>query len=241
MIIDEPNLAPTEAATIPLAALTAAVALNWNLELPTPWLPAKASIPLVIYGASTSVGSFAIKLARASNIHPVIAIAGKGTSFIETLLDPSKGDVVFDYRKGVDETIKGIRDHLKSGNYGEIKHGLDPGIGESSKAVLTEVVAPNGAINLVLPSDWDTGSTKKTKTMVGAIHNSSPPFGDARDLGLVFCRWFTKALEDGTFEGHPYEVRPGGLEAIEQALKDLKDGKNSALKYVFRIADTPGL
>lgn len=231
---------PTEAATIPLAALTAAIALNWNLELPTPWLPAKAPIPLVIYGASTSVGSFAIKLARASNIHPIIAIAGKGTPFIETLLDPSKGDVVFDYRKGVDETIKGIRDHLKAGNYGEIKHGLDPGIGESSKAVLTEVVAPDGAINLVLPSDWDTGSAKKTKTMVGAIHNSKV-FGDARDFGLVFCRWFTKALEDGTFEGHPYEVRPGGLEAIEQALKDLKDGKNSALKYVFRIADTPGL
>jgi len=195
----------------------------------------------VIYGASTSVGSFAIKLARNSNIHPIIAIAGKGAPFVETLLDSSKGDVVFDYRKGVDETVKSIREHLKDGNYGEVKHGVDPGIGESSKAVLSEIVAPNGAINLVLPSDWDTGSAKRTKTMVGAVHHQSEAFGDARDLGLVMCRWFTKALQDGTFEGHPYEVRPGGLEAVEQALQDLRDGKNSASKYVFKIADTPGL
>jgi hypothetical protein len=54
------------------------------------------------------------------------------------------------------------------------------------------------------------------------------------------CRWFTKALQQGKLEGHPFEVRPGGLEGVEQALQDLKDGKASAVKYVFRIADTPG-
>ncbi|CAN9337944.1 unnamed protein product [Alternaria alternata] len=234
-----------EAATIPLAALTAVVSLFFNLELPTPWLPAKAPTPLVIYGASTAVGSYAIKLAQNSNIHPIIAIAGKGTSFVETLLDRSKGDAVFDYRKGADVTVKGIREHLKTGDYGKVRHGLDPGIGEATKHVLTKIVAPDGAINIVLPNNWETGSVKKTMTMVGVIHNAPATefgyFGDARDLGLVSCRWFTKAWEQGTFEGHPYEVKPGGLEAVEQALKDLKDGKNSATKYVFRIADTPGL
>ncbi|KAJ4349495.1 uncharacterized protein N0V89_008111 [Didymosphaeria variabile] len=235
-----------EAATIPLAALTAAVAVFRNLKLPTPWLPATTSTPFLVYGASSAVGSFAIKLARNSNIHPIIAVAGKGTHYVETLLDRTKGDVVFDYRNGADKTISQIRAHLKAGNYGEVKHGIDPGIGLPSQKVLTEIVAPDGAINLVLPSNFDVGSATKTTTSVGIVHNQdnggySADGGDCRDLGFVTCRWFTKAWQAGTFEGHPFEVRHGGLEGVEQALKDLKDGKQSAVKYVFRIADTPGI
>ncbi|KAF2819462.1 GroES-like protein [Ophiobolus disseminans] len=232
-----------EAATIPLVGLTAAVALYVNLKLPTPWLPASEPTPLVIYGASSSVGSFAVKLARASNIHPIIAIAGKGSTYVKSLLDPSKGDIIFDYRDGPDETIRKIREHLEAGKYGQPRYGLDPGIGLPSQKILTEIVAKDGAINLVLPSQWDAGSVTKTLTAVGTVHNmdGGAHGPDATELGLVTSRWFTKALQAGTFDGHPFEVRPSGLEGVEQALKDLKDGKASAVKYVVRIADTPGL
>ena len=233
----------TEAATIPLAALTATVALFRHLKLPTPWNPATESTPFIVYGASSAVGSYAIKLARNSNIHPIIAVAGKGTHYVETLLDRTRGDMVVDYRIGIDETISKIQEHLKAGNYGEVRHGLDPGIGLPSQKVLTEIVSPSGAINLVLPSDIDTRSATKTSTMVGIVHTrANATWGeDGSDLGLVTCRWFTKAFQTGTFEGHPFEVKSGGLAGVEQALKDLKDGKQSAVKYVFRIADTPGL
>ncbi|KAK5074668.1 hypothetical protein LTR64_000872 [Lithohypha guttulata] len=190
-----------------------------------------------VYGGSTSVGSFAIQLARNSNIHPIISVAGSEKDHVKSLLDTSKGDVVFDYRDGADNVVNQIRDHLKSGGYPQPRHGLDPGIGEPCKKVLTEIVAKDGYIDLVLGvPDWDTAPATKTSTMVGIVHSDA---GD--DLGLVTCRWFTKALQAGTFKGHPVEVRAGGLEAVEQALKDLKDGKNSARKYVFRIAETPGL
>jgi NADPH2:quinone reductase len=204
------------------------VALYQNLKLPPPWTPATRSIPFVVYGASTSVGAFALKLARNSNIHPIIAIAGKSSQYVEKLLDRSKGDAVFDYREGSDEVIRQIQEHLKAGGFSQPRHGLDPGIGN---------------INLVLPSDTDTGTANKTHTSVGTIHNQEHGrYGpDASDLGLATCRWFTRALQRGRFEGHPYEVRTGGLEGVEQALKDLKDGKASAVKYVFRIGDTPGL
>ncbi|KAJ4123160.1 hypothetical protein NW768_009688 [Fusarium equiseti] len=237
-----PSKSFEEAATIPLAALTAAVSLFHHLRLPAPWAPAVKPTPLLIYGASSAVGSFAIKLARNSNIHPIIAVAGKGTAFVETLLDHSKGDIVFDYRNGDEEVVKAIRSHLKAGNYGDVRYGVDPGMGDSSRKVLTEIVASDGAINIVLPSDWDTGAAVKTTTMVGSVHSEvDKNHGDARDLGLVTCRWFTKALQADTFSGHPFEVRDGGLEGVPQALRDLKDGKNSATKYVFRIADTPGI
>ena len=196
-----------------------------------------------MYGASSAVGSFAIKLARSSNIHPIIAIAGKGTHYVKTLLDSTKGDVVLDYRNGADETISQIRAHLKAGDYGAVRYGLDPGIGLPSQKVLTEVVSPDGAINLVLPSNFNAGSATKTLTSVGVVHNqeNGAHGPDATDLGFVTSRWFMRAWQSGTFEGHPFEVRTGGLEGVDQALKDLKDGKQSSVKCVFRIADTPGL
>jgi NADPH2:quinone reductase len=43
------------------------------------------------------------------------------------------------------------------------------------------------------------------------------------------------------FKGHPFKVVPGVLGGVETGLKDLKAGKASAIKYVFRIEETEGL
>ncbi|THZ38778.1 hypothetical protein D6C90_06310 [Aureobasidium pullulans] len=191
---------------------------------------------MILYSASISIGAYAIKLIRNSNIHLIIAIAEKGTNYVNTIVDTTKGDAVFDYRDGADEMISKIKKHLEAGHYGP-----DPGIGKSSQKGLNEIVTPEGAINLVMPSDTEIASATKTITSVGVVQNTDNGSrgADARDLGLVTARWLTKAMQTGTFKGHPFEVRPGGLHAVDQALKDLKDGKNSATKYVFRIEDTP--
>lgn len=159
------------------------------------------------------------------------------------MLDKTKGDVVFDYRSGSDKVVSQVREHLKSGDYGVVKHGLDPGIGEPAQKILTEIVESDGSINLVLPSNFEVAPINRTLTSVGVVHNQdNGAYGaDASDLGLATCRWFSRALQEGTFKGHPFEVRANGLAGVEQALKDLKDGKQSATKYVFRIAETPGL
>ncbi|KAI9695799.1 MAG: hypothetical protein M1836_006065 [Candelina mexicana] len=65
-------------------------------EYAIPWgfttfhLPNKPGleVPLLIYGAPVS--SFAIELARLSNIHPTIAVAGRGEKFVRALIDRSK-------------------------------------------------------------------------------------------------------------------------------------------------------
>lgn len=231
----------TEAATIPLAALTAAVALYRHLKLPMPWAPADTAIPFVIYGASTAVGAFAAKLATLGNVHPIIAIAGGGKGYVETLIDRTKGDVVIDYRGGPDETIRQIRKHLEeTGVQVQPRHGLDSGIGPQCAKILKEVIVPGGSVNLVLPSDFDTSPAIKSTTSVGDAHNLDGA-GDARELAFVLCRYFTRGLQQRTFAGHPFEVRSKGLEGVEQALRDLKAGRASAVKYVFRVADTPGL
>ncbi|EAU38810.1 conserved hypothetical protein [Aspergillus terreus NIH2624] len=101
--------------------MTSAVALYQHLRLPVPWQPATSPLPLVIYGGASAVGAYAIQLARRSNIHPIIAVAGRGIPFVEGLLDRSKGDSVIDYRQGDDAVISGIRAALAAVGQDEVK------------------------------------------------------------------------------------------------------------------------
>ncbi|PWY65980.1 GroES-like protein [Aspergillus heteromorphus CBS 117.55] len=231
-----------EAATIPLAALTSAISLHHHLSLPLPWSPTAATTrqtPLVIYGASTAVGAFAIKFAAHSNIHPIIAIAGKGSTYVETLLDGSLGDKVIDYRHGADATIAAVKSALQPGGLA-VRHALDTIVSEDSTAVLRGVIAPGGNINSVLPSAPDVSPGVPSVTYVSSAHQVGGA-DDCRELCGAFCSWFTGALGSGRFSGHPVQVKPGGLEGVQGAMEDLKEGRASAVKFVFRVGETPGL
>ena len=202
-------------------------------------MPAQKSIPFIVYGASSAVGSFAIKLASNSNIHPIIAVAGKGSHYVETLIDRSKGDTIIDYREGVEATIAGIRKGLQQAGHSTVHHALDAAIVPQSAKVLRQSVVPGGMVDFILPNDLDVSPAIHSVTSVGSVHKQ-PEFENNEELGFSMSRYFTRALQDKSFSGHPFKIRPGGLEGVEQALKDLKDGKASATKYIFRIAETPG-
>lgn len=44
-------------------------------------------------------------------------------------------------------------------------------------------------------------------------------------------------MQEGWFKGHPFEVVPGGLQGVQTGLRDLKEGKASAVKYVYKIGE----
>ena len=52
------NVSFEEAATIPLAGMTAALGMYQRLGLPLPWLPAQEKLPLVVYSAASAVSTF---------------------------------------------------------------------------------------------------------------------------------------------------------------------------------------
>lgn len=60
----------------------------------------------------------------------------------------------------------------------------------------------------------------------------------AYEFAYVFFRHFTRGLQLGWFASHPYQVIPGGLKRVEEGLTNLKAGKASAVKYVYKIEDT---
>ncbi|BCR85241.1 uncharacterized protein ACHE_20699A [Aspergillus chevalieri] len=141
-------------------------------------------------------------MAGNSNINPIIAIAGKGSQYVESLVYESKGD--------------------------------------TGAEVLKQSATPGGQIDFVLPNDLEVSPAIKSITSIGSVHNQ-PEFEDNQELGFVFSRYFTRALNSGNLSGHPCEVRPRGLEGVEEVLKDLKAGRTSATKFIFRIADAQGV
>lgn len=137
-----------EAAAIPLAAMTAAIGLYLRLALPEPWRPATEPIPLVIYGAASAVGVYAIQLARRSNIHPLICVAGRAKDYVETLIDRSKGDTIIDYRNGDEAVVAGLKKALEGR---PLLHAFDAVSEKGSYVNLSKVLEKGAKITLVLP------------------------------------------------------------------------------------------
>lgn len=222
-----------EAATIPLAAMTAAIGLYISLGLPEPWkkpAPQAADTPLLVYGGATSVGAFVIKLAKKGGLHPIIAVAGRGANLVETLLDRSKGDTIVDYRNGDEATVEGIKEALGGK---KLFYAYDAVTEHNSTANIAQVLeAQGGKYTCVLPDEGklDTGA-KSIRTIVYSA------FAEDEDFAHLMFRYMAKGLRDGWFNGHPYEVVPGGLDGVDAALKELKAGKVSGMKKVFNVQD----
>lgn len=234
-----------EGASIPLAAMTAALGLYQRLGLPEPWQRNSvigkpfASEPLVIWGAGSAVGSYALQLAARSNIHPLICIAGKSVDHVKKFIDPSKGDVIIDYRPGNDNVISEIKTHL--GAEKKVRYAFDAVSDHGSYQSLSQILDINeGRITLVLPGKEypEIPSTiTKTITSVGSVHKDE----EDKEFAYVFFRFFSRGLKEGWFKGQPTETVPGGLGGIQKALTDLKEGRASAVKYVFKIEETEGV
>jgi len=248
-----PTVSFEEAATIPLAGMTAALGLYQRLGLPLPWFPAQERLPLVVYGAASAVGAFAVKLATLSNIHPIICVAGRGTGYVESLIDRSKGDTIVDYRKGDSEVVNGLQHALGSSE--KLGYAFDAVSDKGSYQNLMKVMdISKGKITLVLARKKYEGippAFDKSFTQVGKVHSERYPgikgekklsglLGD-QDFGAIMYKFFERGLMKGWLRGHPHEVVPGGLGGVQTGLQNLKAGNASALKYVFRIDETDGL
>lgn len=234
-----------EAATIPLAAMTAAMGLHAHLGLPSSGETKDVQRNdvekggVVVYGAAGAVGAFTIKWLVRANLHPIIAVAGNGIPFVEELLEKSKGDGIVDYRKGDEAVVKGISELVPEA--GKLMYAFDAVSDYNSYVNICKVLNSHGHITLVLPGkDYDSipSTVHQSITRVGAVHGVPD---DLWGFGAEYFRQIELGLEQGWLKGQPYEVVPGGLDGVQQGLENLRDGKNSAKKYVFRIGETESI
>ncbi|PVH68654.1 GroES-like protein [Cadophora sp. DSE1049] len=238
-----------EAATIPLAAYTSAVALFNRLEFPSPWdaeskRGSDEKRPLIIYGASTAIGAFAIKLAQAANIHPIIAVGSKNSEFVTPFLNFGKGDRIVDYTayKTSAELVAALKNSIKEAGVedGRVYNAYDCVSEKETYAVLSEVLSgspgANGRkprITHVLGVDESTVASSVEFLRTTVIHVHKEPL-----FGTVWSAVFARGLSEGWLTAHPYEVVKGGLAGLEGALNGLKDGTVRAKKMVIRVGET---
>ncbi|KAF4810179.1 Trans-enoyl reductase fsr4 [Colletotrichum siamense] len=244
-----------EAATIPLAALTAATLVFRGLKVPEPWAlnDKPQPQPLVVWGGASAVGGFAIQYAKRAGFQPIIAIAGRGMEQTRSLLDEGSGDAVLDYRAGGESVASSIRGLLKGT---PLRYALDAVCQGDSSQTLANILHPSSAGETpsrlivavplmetqpdkrgqIVPFDMPLG-TDAAFLPVSFIYESDA----GRDFGFVHARYLGKGLQDGWLKPHPLKVVPGGLAGIESGLKDLREGKASGMKFVYRIEETPGL
>lgn len=135
-----PNTKLEAAATLPLAYMTACIGLFLRLGLPAPsFSPGSAtptypfsghngSLPVLIYGASTTVGIFAIQLAKLAGFY-VVGVAGGSAD----LALAHGADEIIDYRgKSPEELTLAIRTSAQ----GLLRHAYD-------------VVSENGSTEII--------------------------------------------------------------------------------------------
>ncbi|KAM0555847.1 hypothetical protein ACHAPJ_006246 [Fusarium lateritium] len=238
-----------EASTIPLAGLTAAYGLFDTLGLPTPWSAPRPDIgPLVIHGAGTAIGAFAIKLASAAQIHPIIATAGNSIDFVRGLLKPDKGDVVIDYRQPHDKLVAEIQAAISAVGQGPAWLGLDPATNQDGApeytGILIDALGTQPGLE-VFPGRKPRiatvqGNAKVTGSIDGdyinVMHAHTGPDYKKRFAHQI-CRLFTYGLTQGWFTGHPTEVLEGGLVEIGAGLERLKNGQVHGKKLAVKVAD----
>ncbi|KAK1752945.1 chaperonin 10-like protein [Echria macrotheca] len=225
-----------EAAALPLAAMTAAIGLYLRLGLRQPWEAAteERNGPLVIYGASSAVGIYAVQFAIRSGIHPLICVAGRAKEYVEGFLEKDKGDAVVDYRQSDEDLVKALKGALGGR---KVYHALDAVSEKGSPQILAQVLEQEGSkVTFVLHGRKEIPeSIEQSTTLVGSVHK------DAKDFGFIYFRYMARGLREGWFKPQRAEVVPGGLGGVQKALENLKAGKASAVKYIFRIGETEGV
>ena len=219
--------------------MTAALGLYKVLALPLPWCQPPIPCPVLIYGASSAVGAFAIKMAMLSNIHPINAVAWQGAPFVSSLIDETRGDAVFDYHgKCLQQDIKS---HLAGLGFATaFKYALDVIVTSQSSKLCSSQLEDGGKLGhtLPLPEDLQISEGVSTELIkVGCVHGQFEEKLELRDFGAVMMQLFGRWLAHGELKGHPYKIIPGGLSAVPVILQSLKDGKPSAIKYIFHPAD----
>lgn len=224
----------SDAATLPMGVVVSIFGLfhkdYLNLRLPTvDGPPAGAKETVLIWGASTSVGSQAVQLAAAAGYEVITTASPKRFDYAKSL----GAAHVFDYASPtVVEDIKGAASGKKGvGAFcnGGVVPGSFPTIIKNCADVVRGTARPFMALTMVMPAEGVPEGVEGK--FIAGVH-------DDPEFSLKFLGadgYLTKALEKGTHKIAPAAHIAGhGLEAVQGAMDTLKAGV-SASKVVVTL------
>ncbi|GJN89643.1 hypothetical protein Rhopal_002630-T1 [Rhodotorula paludigena] len=228
------NTSFEDAAALPLAYGTAAVGLFKRLGYPEPGADGARDGALLVYGGATTVGVYVIQLAKLAGLH-VVAVAGSS----QDVPKQYGANEVIDYR---DKSNEDLVKEIKASNGGQGVHYIYDAVSEgNTPEVCLDVLKPaGGAYTYVLPLNEEVlgflpSNIRQQRTLVATA------YGEDSDFAEKWYDYVGEAIEKGEFKAQKVTVIPGGLEGVKEGLRRLQQGEARGEKYVYRIAETPGL
>ncbi|KAG2074185.1 GroES-like protein [Suillus decipiens] len=227
-----PNESFDSAATVPLGLDTALVGLYGNdlgAGITPPWVKSvESNTPIVIFGGSSSVGSYTIQLARLSGFYPIITTAS-----------PSNEELVRGYGAThfFNRNLSGkqLKTAISKVTDSPIRLIYDAISLPETQSVAWELLANNGTLVLTLSASVKEDEGKGRK-VVSTFADPNVPQNEE----LCHSSWalVEKWLLEGTIKPNKYEVLPNGLEGIIGGLERMRLGQISGTKLVAHPQET---
>ncbi|KAI0366167.1 GroES-like protein [Pilatotrama ljubarskyi] len=235
------NISADEAASVPLGLATVVTGLYnhdpkaKSVSYPAPWEEGGAGKfagkPAFILGGASSVGQYAIQLAKLSGFSPIITTASPHN---EELLRSLGADHVID-RSLSPAAIKLELPKLTQGK--PLEFVYDAVSLPDTQALAYDVLAPGGHLLLVLPENIPQkkeGDNKTVITVFGSVHTP-----ENREVGVQLYSRLTEWLEKRILVPNRVEILPNGLAGIPEGLERMKNNKVSGTKLIARPHETP--
>lgn len=227
------GLSDADAATTGVAISTVGLTLYQKLSLPWPG-SANAGCWILIYGGSTATGSIAIQCAKLSGCKVVTTCSEKNSSFVKTL----GADEAFDYNDP--SCAEKIRLHTND----SLHFVLDCFGGQPGTTICAGAISSKGGqICSIVPGEEYPRKEDVRRDLLLAykiigqpwdFFGSFPATVEDYEFGRMWWGLASELLAEGKVKVHPPRVREG-LEEVIGGLDEMRQGKVSATKLVYKI------
>ncbi|KAI0371509.1 GroES-like protein [Pilatotrama ljubarskyi] len=238
------NISFDQAASVPLGLATVVLALYNQLPNHPRTLGLKpfweqggttefAGKPIFITGGASSVGQYAIQVAKEAGFSPIITTASLHNTELLTSLGATH---VVDRSLSPDEILAKLP-KLTGGK--PLKFVYDVISLPETMPLAYRALAPRGALVITLPDVIPAelkkeGDGKRIAYVFGNVH--SP---ENRGCGVEMYKRLTEWLEKGIIKPNVVEVLPNGLAGAQEGLDRLQNNQVSGKKLIIRPQDTP--
>lgn len=229
------TLSMEEAATLGVGITTVGQGMYQSLGLPWPTTPAAQPFPILIYGGSTATGTLAIQLAKLSGLTVVTTCSPRNFALVRSL----GADHVFDYSSPT------VGADIRAVTNGELEYVFDCISEGNSPAIAAEAIGPKGGKYGALlwvdkfPRDDVAVAVKLAYTAMGEAFTKFDTEWPANPEDLEFAAKFWSVAEEllaqGKLKPHPVSLGEGGLEGVLVGMEDMRQGKVSGKKLVYKV------
>lgn len=175
---------------------------------------------------------------RRSGLKVIVTCSPHNFDFVKSL----GAEEAFDYKDS--DCGKKIREYTND----SLTHVFDCiSEGSSPKISAEAISSKGGVISYLLPAESPREDVEDKRTLAYTITGESFKFGPqsvpANPEDFKFAKMFwglsEKLFSEGKLKVHRPEVRKDGLKGVFGGLQDLKNGKVSGVKLVYKISETP--